>query len=76
MPEPHRHRHHSHSRKPRRKLRVVDIILLLWSLISLISFLFLLDRVETAPVWQVAFLAASTLIGIIVFFSLVFRSKK
>lgn len=82
-----RSRHHRHSRSHRRrssssrsksktKLRLIDYFLMLWSIVSLVSFFYLIDKVESAPAWQIIALAASTLVGLILFFRLSLRTKK
>lgn len=72
-----RHRHRSSgSSKRKNKLRLIDYFLMLWSAVSLVSFFYLIDKVESAPVWQVVGLAVSTLVGLILFFKFSLRSKK
>ncbi len=88
MPETEEHRHRRHRRrrsrsskskstsKRRAKFRLVDILLILWSTLSLISFVYLIDKVESAPAWQIIGLAVSTLVGLFLFFRLAMGAKK
>ncbi|MDB5196079.1 MAG: hypothetical protein JWP88_449 [Flaviaesturariibacter sp.] len=86
MPETERRSSHRHNRRHRRrsssssksktKLRLIDYFLMLWSAVSLVAFFYLIDKVESAPVWQVVGLAVSTLVGLILFFKLAMRTKK
>jgi hypothetical protein len=72
----HRHRQRSGSKSKRTKLRPVDIFLMLWSAVSLVLFFYLLDKVESAPPWQIAALGISTALGLLLFFRLGMRAKK
>jgi hypothetical protein len=81
MPETtHRHSRRRRSRSgkstSKQKFRWIDAVLLIWSVASLISFFYLIDKVESAPAWQIIGLAFSTLFGLVLFFRLAMRSKK
>ncbi|MDB5251294.1 MAG: hypothetical protein JWP27_463 [Flaviaesturariibacter sp.] len=72
----HRHRRRHRTKKQRARLRPVDIFLLVWSIVSLVLFFYLLDKVDSAPPWQIAALAVSTAVGLLLFFRLGLRAKK
>jgi hypothetical protein len=72
----HKRRHSSGSKKTKGKLRPIDIFLMLWSAVSLVSFFYLLDKVESAPPWQIAALGLSTAVGLMLFLRLALRAKK
>ena len=86
MPELEEHRPHRHRRrrsskrksssKSKSKFRLVDALLLLWSAASLAGFFYLIDKVDSAPVWQIIGLALSTLVGLVLFFRMGLRTKK
>jgi hypothetical protein len=75
-PERKRKRHRSSRASSKTKFRLIDGFLIVWSLASLVSFFYLIDKVESAPVWQIVGLAVSTLIGLVLFFRLSLKTKK
>lgn len=72
----HRHRRRTGSSKSKYRWKAVDYLLLLWSLASLGAFYYLVEKTDNAPLWQIGGLAASTLVGLVLFFRYGFRIKK
>lgn len=71
-----KHRSHRHHRSTAKKLMPYHILLFILSLVTLVSIIVLMQRVDSAPIWKIGILGMSSFTGLLFCVLLLKRSKK
>jgi heme/copper-type cytochrome/quinol oxidase subunit 4 len=71
-----KHRNHRHSRTAEKKYVPYHMLLFFLSVVTLVSVIVLLQKVNSAPVWKVGILGIASFTGLVFCLLLLRRSKK